>query len=495
MNGAKEFGFGGNLRRAARDQLGPWVVALVLGLFVCTHCLFAEDLRSITGSVSDLSMRPIKGAKVQAVDCSAKTVTDSSGRFVIKLPLESQRDRRKGNCLSTRAVPVRGMLEVSKPGFKLRRVPVYDPSENLDITLYGVSEKVPVIYSTDLYHPHHDPDDHFDLATIYALEELDIKEIILDNAHGGQDDNPGTVPVRQMNHITGRSLPTAKGLGRALESPTDKALDQRARWQQGVRSMIKTLRESSKKVTIITVGSVRDVAAAYNRSPDLLRRKVDRLLIFIGNATTEPPPPDEMFRGMEWNVHLDPLAYTRIMNSDLPVYWAPCFGQDGYTTIWRAPRRELLQYAADPVVNFFLYMWDKNRQAAPVDYLSHQVERSAPEGDRWMWCCAVFAWVGDRRFVRVPQESENGYKAVQYDSAEDEEVLEPFGFEAFRVTTEIVQHEDGPIVRTRFKGKTEASNRIMVFKKNMPSRKAESAYASIMTSATAHLIGSLGGSN
>ena len=39
---------------------------------------------------------------------------------------------------------------------------------------------VPVIYCTDLFHPHVDPDDHFDLATLYAMPELEIKGIVLD---------------------------------------------------------------------------------------------------------------------------------------------------------------------------------------------------------------------------------------------------------------------------------------------------------------------------
>ena len=36
-------------------------------------------------------------------------------------------------------------------------------------------KKIPVIYSTDLYHLHADPDDHFDLASMYAITELDIE--------------------------------------------------------------------------------------------------------------------------------------------------------------------------------------------------------------------------------------------------------------------------------------------------------------------------------
>jgi hypothetical protein len=48
------------------------------------------------------------------------------------------------------------------------------------------AEKVPILYSSDLYHPHADPDDHYDLATLFALEELNVRGIILDNVRGGQ---------------------------------------------------------------------------------------------------------------------------------------------------------------------------------------------------------------------------------------------------------------------------------------------------------------------
>ena len=44
---------------------------------------------------------------------------------------------------------------------------------------------VPVIHCTDLFHPHDDPDDHFDLATLYAMPELDIKGVVLDQGRVG----------------------------------------------------------------------------------------------------------------------------------------------------------------------------------------------------------------------------------------------------------------------------------------------------------------------
>ncbi|MBE3069636.1 MAG: hypothetical protein IMZ66_05305, partial [Planctomycetes bacterium] len=44
----------------------------------------------------------------------------------------------------------------------------------------GEAPRVPLIYSTDLYHPHVDLDDHFDLAQVFAMPEFDVKAIVLD---------------------------------------------------------------------------------------------------------------------------------------------------------------------------------------------------------------------------------------------------------------------------------------------------------------------------
>ena len=77
-------------------------------------------------------------------------------------------------------------------------------------------------------------------------------------------------------------------------------------------------------MVLFTTGSLRDVAAAYNREPELLRDKVRALYFNAGNG---PGGPQN-----EWNVTLDPTAYQRIFESGLPLYWCPCFGKDGYQT-------------------------------------------------------------------------------------------------------------------------------------------------------------------
>ena len=41
-----------------------------------------------------------------------------------------------------------------------------------------------VIHITDLYHPHQDPDDHFDLAQIFALAkqgDLEVLQVMIDH--------------------------------------------------------------------------------------------------------------------------------------------------------------------------------------------------------------------------------------------------------------------------------------------------------------------------
>ena len=143
---------------------------------------------------------------------------------------------------------------------------------------------VPVIYCTDLFHPHDDPDDHFDLATLYAMPELDIKGIVLDQGKR-QLERPGRIPVSQMNVITGRAVPAVIGLATPLKSPGDKALDQPAEFQRGVEFIVQTLRASPRPVRIATLGSVRDVVAAFNREPGLFRTNVAMVLAFIGEAS------------------------------------------------------------------------------------------------------------------------------------------------------------------------------------------------------------------
>jgi hypothetical protein len=248
---------------------------------------------------------------------------------------------------------------------------------------------IPLVYCTDLFHPHDDPDDHFDLATIFALPEFDLRGIVLDQGQL-QVTRPGRIPVAQMNALTGRSVPAAIGLSAKLKSPADRALDQPETFQRGVQLILDTLLNSPRRVDIITVGSVRDLMAAYNREPDLFRERAGRVLAFIGEASK----PD--FR--EHNVTLDPQAFVGLMRSSLDVWWVPCFDgglwqNGGRASYWQASHADLLGAAPPELIQFFLYALEKE-SSDPLAFLHHPVDPA--RRDKWLqptrnlWCTAVF---------------------------------------------------------------------------------------------------------
>ncbi len=244
---------------------------------------------------------------------------------------------------------------------------------------------VPILYTTDLYHPHCDPDDHYDLATLFAIPQFDIRGIVIDTGPRGKG-RPGLLPIRQMEHLTGRKVPCATGLAENLASPTDDGSKQPKDAQPGVELILKVLKESKEPVTVFTVGSLRDVAAAYNREPALLEEKVGRLYVNAGNSGG----------GEEWNVKLDRHAYVRILQSDLPVYWVPCFGSDGYQSLWAFRQGDVLGQAPPRVQNFFLYALRKmsDEEHDPIKALDTPLNAAATEPfwklDRRMWCTGAF---------------------------------------------------------------------------------------------------------
>jgi hypothetical protein len=196
-----------------------------------------------------------------------------------------------------------------------------------------------------LFHPPDDPDDWFDLATLFAIGELDIRGIVLDQGEK-QRERSGRIPIEQMMAITGRKgIVSVYGLPRKLQSPSDKGLDQPQEFQAGVELILSVLRKSDRKVTLIAVGSMRDVCAAYNREPGLLKSRVERLYVVAGHSDG----------GEEYNVKLDPHAYVGVMRSGLPIYWMPCFGKEPYLCRWQFRQGDVLDNCPLEVQNYFVY--------------------------------------------------------------------------------------------------------------------------------------------
>jgi hypothetical protein len=334
--------------------------------------------------------------------------------------------------------------------------------------------RIPVIHCTDLFHPHDDPDDHFDLATLYSLPEIDLQAVILDQG-GKQIQRPGRIPVSQMNRLTGRQVPAAIGLAELLASPADKALGQESRFQEGVELILDVLRRSPDPVTIIAVGSVRDIVAAFNREPGLFRRKLGRLMAFIGEASRAD--------FQEYNVGLDPQAYVGLMRSELPVDWIPCFdggnwNNFGHASFWKTKQEALLSRVPAGLMQYFIYALDKET-SDPLAFLAAPVDPARRDRifalERNLWGTAIFAAAAGRfasfdglRYVLPPAGTPPG----------DRPLLDAlFGFEAAEVAV-----SDGGVVR--YGGAGARSLRRFVVRD--PAR-----YADGMTRVTADLLAGL----
>lgn len=119
-----------------------------------------------------------------------------------------------------------------------------------------------------------------------------------------------------MNSLTNKTIAYYLGLKDKLKTPFDKAQDQPDN-QYGCKAILAILKNSKSKVTFITVFSLWDVTAAYNRDSLLFASKVYKLKIFAGEARN---------RGfLKYNETMDRNAFIRVMNIMPNIYWVPCF--------------------------------------------------------------------------------------------------------------------------------------------------------------------------
>lgn len=299
------------------------------------------------------------------------------------------------------------------------------------VSALAAPPKIPIIHSTDLFHPHTDPDDHYDLACLFAIAEFDIRGVILDLGQT-QAQRTGRPAVDQLMHITGRRVPCAIGLSQRLRTRTDKALEEPTQFQGAVELILSVLRNSQEKVVLFTTGSCRDVAVAFNREPALLKQKVRAIYFNIGRGPNEPQE--------ECNVGYDPQSYLRLFESGLPIYWCPCFGKGGYETLYVADQKTVVGACVPAVQNFFVYCLTQSK-AEPIGFLASG-PHPLPTGPRSMWCTApMFHAAGRKIYQRGPDD----FVALAPEAAEKAGLsgkeVTVFGFEPMRSTIEPVQAE------------------------------------------------------
>ncbi|GHT20061.1 hypothetical protein FACS1894189_9000 [Planctomycetales bacterium] len=255
---------------------------------------------------------------------------------------------------------------------------------------------VPLIHVTDLYHPHDDPDDHFDLACVYSLARqgiIDLKGVGIDYPHRQKGD-PALVAVAQLNRICGLNVPAYVG-SEVLPSKKDDTLPNLSKQDTSlIRFLIETLQKSDRPVAITVVGAATDVVVAARREPELFRTKCAGIYLNAGSAYLGKT------NQLEWNVTLNPAAYAAMFDLSCPLYWFPCFhSTDGFEpgewgTFYGLPHKRAFDGISTPTKTFFWYMFSQSQdpqylrllKTAPPDAEWNKIL----EGSKGMWCTASF---------------------------------------------------------------------------------------------------------
>jgi len=279
-------------------------------------------------------------------------------------------------------------------------------------------KKVPIIDITDLYFPPQDVGDNFDIVAAYALPEVELKAVILDATEKfrqpiaddmnpmfrdmrGIGRDPGLISIAQMNYIFDRDVPAAAGPFTTMADPEDK-LEHVPKFQQkGIQLLMNALRNSEEKVQILSFGSARALAAAYNREPDLLRRKVERVHLAAGSSSGE---------FMEWNVLLDPNAIVCLLKSDLPIDIYPCATGEGpfayghHNTYWNL---DSMSFIKDMAPRLRRYLGFAIGHVQRLDYL-RALDEDLPDSvmeavyrqSHHVWETAIWAQVAGLKLAR-----------------------------------------------------------------------------------------------
>ncbi len=239
-----------------------------------------------------------------------------------------------------------------------------------------------LVHMTDLFHPHGDPDDHYDLALAFALHKLgyiELGRVICDYPPAHRAGDPALCAVAQLNEITGSDV-------RVSAAPADP--DAQA------AMVLNILRTAERPVCFTVVGTTEHIAQAIRLEPELFTEKCAGIYLAAGTGIETPGGV------LEYNVKLHPSAFRTTLTAPCPVYWAPCFhtiipGVDSaekggeYGSVYCIQQKELLNSLTDSLKKYFLYMLTRSGDPKYLRYLEAPVDTEAlsvfGEQDRRLW--------------------------------------------------------------------------------------------------------------
>jgi hypothetical protein len=263
--------------------------------------------------------------------------------------------------------------------------------------------KIPVLHVTDLFRPHMDPDDHWDLACVYALAcrgDIELKGVLIDYPpEGSNDRNPDIMAVAQMNLISGISAAVSVGSSVPFESRDEAKAQTRPADQNGAQMVLDVLQSSPEPVVINILGSSRDVAIAGKKDPNLFAAKCAAIYLNAGTGSADMSSASKL----EYNVTLDKSAYAAIFDLPCPVYWMPCFEElesrreqvvREYGTHYVFRQDEILPHLSDRVQKYFAYMFGRYTDCNWLHYMKAEKDEALLSKVcgmyRHMWCTGGF---------------------------------------------------------------------------------------------------------
>ena len=248
--------------------------------------------------------------------------------------------------------------------------------------------KTYLIHLTDIFHPHGDPDDHYDLATVFALHaqgRLELKYVVCDYPPPHRVGDPALCAIAQLNEITGSDV-----IGRV--APSDEAL-------AGER-LLELMREADRPVCFSIVGSTVSVASAIKKDPALFSKKCAGIYMCAGTGVETPGG------ALEYNVRLHASAYSTIFTAPCPVYWVPCYstitpeGEQGglYGSVYCIEQCEMLMRLPKRMQNYFLYMLSRSQDPRYLRYLDYDIDEALltehGKNKRRLWSTPALLTIG-----------------------------------------------------------------------------------------------------
>ena len=281
----------------------------------------------------------------------------------------------------------------------------------------------PLIHYTDLFHPHGDPDDHFDLACAFSLGyqgSIDLRGIGLDYPPARRVGDPDVMAVSQLNRICGMTVPNVVGTSQFITKRNDTLPDLPPRETASIRWLIDSLEKSDCPVAITVVGSSTDVIIAARREPELFRKKCAG--VYLNAGATHQARPEQL----EMNVSINPAAYAAMFDLPCPLYWFPCWhmteerkSNEWGTFYWMPHRKVFEGVESTPLLGYFWYMF--SRMTSPLwlrTTLTPPPEAEWTkilEGQRGMWSVAslfVLAGLTVTKTGRIVPTTEVGEDAL-----------------------------------------------------------------------------------